>query len=202
MKLSRRSGYAFFALGVFFLALAFLEHDNVFFTFNNETTSGAQLHSSVDEPTLPPLAHDTRAVVSGGLYPVAHIVDGDTFDILVVGERVRVRVLGINTPETVDRSMSVECYGPEASLHAKTLLYQESVRIEIEPKREREDRYGRLLAYAWLSDGTFYNEAMIRGGYAREFTVGKTYSYQREFRQAQTQARTEKIGLWGSCVSN
>lgn len=202
MKLLRRSGYALLVCGVFFLAYAFSGHDSALFVMHRDSSSSTMVRSSVDVSVLPPMARDTHAVVSGESYLVVHVVDGDTFDVLALGERVRVRVLGINTPETVDQTKSVGCYGPEASARAKELLLGQSVQIELEPERERTDNYGRLLAYVWLPDGTFYNDAMIREGYARELTVGRAYSNQREFREAQTQARTAKLGLWDSCASN
>lgn len=201
-KSLQRFGFTLLFLGVVFLTLGYDGTDNIFSELRNEASLRAPLLSSVDESALPPFSRDTYAVVSGESYPVVHVVDGDTFDVVVLGERVRVRVLGINTPETVDPKKSVGCYGPEASAHAKALLSGQSVRIEIEPKREREDSYGRLLAYVWLSNGTLYNDTMIREGYARELTVGSAYSRQREFREAQTEARTAKLGLWGACATN
>src|SRR4051812_13830391 len=67
------------------------------------------------------------------LYKVAYVVDGDTFVADVDGHDATVRVLGINTPETVDPRRPVECYGPEASREAKHMLEARSVRLAANP---------------------------------------------------------------------
>ncbi len=144
-------------------------------------------------------AHSEVVIDPNTYYPVTYVVDGDTFKALVNQKEITVRVLGINTPETVDPRKPVECYGPEASKQAKALLDGHKVRLVFNPNRETMDKYGRYLMYAYRDDGLFYNEAMIKDGYAMEYTVGTPYSFQSEFRVDQKIAQKAALGLWGAC---
>ena len=144
-------------------------------------------------------AHSEVYIDPNIYYPVTYVVDGDTFKVEVNQKEITIRVLGINTPETVDPRKPVECYGPEASKQAKTLLEGQKVRLVFNPNREMIDKYGRYLAYAYRDDGLFYNEVMIKDGYAREYTFGTPYSFQSEFRADQKVAQKAKLGLWGAC---
>jgi len=76
-----------------------------------------------------------------------------------------------------------------------------SVRLVIDPKADKVDKYARLLAYVYRDDGLFVNEHMLKGGFAREYTFNakKPYSMQKEFRAAEGKAREAKMGLWGKC---
>lgn len=132
-------------------------------------------------------------------YPVTYVVDGDTFKVDINGKEITIRVLGINTPETVDPRKPVECYGPEASKEGKELLSGRKVELKFNPNREQTDKYGRYLMYAYRDDGLFYNEYMIVNGYAREYTVGTPYSFQKQFRTDEESAKAAHLGLWGAC---
>lgn len=138
------------------------------------------------------------------LYPVLRVVDGDTIDISLDGVKTRIRLIGINTPETVDPRRPVQCFGKEASAKAKELLLGQNISIELDASQDKYDKYGRLLAYVYLADGTFFNEKMIREGYAYEYTYRLPYTYQKEFKEAQRDASSAKRGLWadGACVKN
>lgn len=142
----------------------------------------------------------TNASVQKTLYPVLRVVDGDTIDIAVNGVKTRLRLIGINTPETVDPRRKVECFGKEASARAKLLLTGSNVSIELDPTQDKYDKYGRLLAYVYLPDGTSFNKKMIEEGYAYEYTYKLPYKYQREFKQAQYEASHEGRGLWAAGV--
>lgn len=132
-------------------------------------------------------------------YKVSHVYDGDTFTTDVNGWEITVRMLGINTPETVDPRKPVQCYGPEASAETKALLGGQSVRLVANPDRERRDKYGRYLLYVYRKDGLFINEYLIQQGFAREYTVGKPYQYQKLFRDDEAAAKAASKGLWGKC---
>ena len=93
----------------------------------------------------------------------------------------------------------MQCYGPEASDEAKSLLSGHSVRLEFNPNREHRDKYGRYLLYAYRDDGLFLNEFMVKEGFAREYTFGSPYSLQASFRKAEKDAQAAKKGLWGKC---
>lgn len=133
------------------------------------------------------------------LYPVTYVIDGDTFKTKIKRDTITVRLLGINTPETVDPRKPPECYGKEASYESKLLLENRQVRLKANPNRELRDKYGRYLLYAYRDDELFVNEFLISNGYAREYTYGKPYSLQREFREAEAHARSTGRGLWGTC---
>jgi micrococcal nuclease len=127
---------------------------------------------------------------------VTHITDGDTFDVMINGNKSRVRMLGINTPESVDPRRPVECFGREASNYLKGLIDNKQVRLEQDPDKTDTDEYGRLLRYVFLGD-TNINEQMIRDGYAYEYTYkSEKYMYQNQFKQAEKFARENKLGLW------
>jgi micrococcal nuclease len=135
-------------------------------------------------------------------YPVVKVVDGDTVDIAVNGKTERLRLIGINTPETVDPNKPVECFGPQASANAHKLLDGAEVKIAPDPSQDDKDIYGRFLRYVWRSDGLFYNLEAIKDGFAFEYTFKNPYQYQKEFQAAQKSAQTNQLGLWSACEKN
>lgn len=130
------------------------------------------------------------------LYPVVKVVDGDTIVVNINGKNETIRLIGIDTPETVDPRMSVQCFGEEASAKAKELLEGQRVRLEADASQGERDKYNRLLRYVYLPEGTLFNKLMIEEGYAFEYTHKMPYRYQAEFRQAEAAARQNKRGLW------
>jgi micrococcal nuclease len=133
------------------------------------------------------------------LYQVTEVKDGDTFNVKIGRHVETVRMLGIDTPETVDPRKPIQCYGKAASDETKHLLTEQSVRLKLNPDREEKDKYGRYLAYVFLGD-VFVNEQLLKEGYAREYTFGTPYQHQREFREIEKEAKKNKKGLWGACV--
>ena len=127
---------------------------------------------------------------------VTKVVDGDTIDVMIGTTTERVRLIGINTPETVDPRKPVECFGREASAKAHELLDKQKVFLEADKTQDNRDKYGRLLRYARREDGLFYNLEIIKQGYAYEYTYQILYKYQTEFKAAQVLARENKLGLW------
>ena len=137
---------------------------------------------------------------SNALYSVVKVVDGDTLKIDMNGKEETLRLIGINTPETVDPRKPVECFGKEASNEAKKLLTGKKVRVEKDPTQAERDKYQRLLAYVYGEDGLFFNKYTIEQGYAYEYTYDVPYKYQDEFKTAQRTAETAKRGLWAPGV--
>jgi endonuclease YncB( thermonuclease family) len=125
---------------------------------------------------------------------VQRVVDGDTFVASVNGRRERVRVIGVDTPESVDPNRPDEPFGEEASNFAKHYLDGETVRMagDAEPR----DRYGRMLAYVWLADGTFWNALLAAEGYAQQLTIPPNVTYADLFRRLVSEARRTDRGLW------
>ena len=125
---------------------------------------------------------------------VERVVDGDTIIVEGVG---RVRLIGVDTPETVHPNRPVEFFGKEASAFAKRLL--EGKRVRLEYDQERQDRYGRTLAYVYLADGTFVNAEIIRRGYGHAYTRFP-FRHMEAFRQFEREARDNRRGLWGTAI--
>lgn len=132
------------------------------------------------------------------LYPVVRVSDGDTFVIKIHGTDAKIRLLGIDAPESRDPRKPVECFSMEASARLHELLDNQYVRLEDDPTQMDKDRYGRLLRYVYLPDGTFLNELLLKEGYAFEYTYdSKPYGFVDQFVAAETEAQLQKRGLWG-----
>ncbi len=145
------------------------------------------------------------------MYPVVHVVDGDTVIVRAsaasnsadsaINHDVTIRLIGIDTPETVDPRKPVQCFGPEASAEGKHLLASTSVYVEKDPLKGDYDKYGRVLAYIRMADGTSYNEYMLTHGFAHEYTYfNQPYKYQTEFKSDEQNAKKAGVGLWAKCV--
>lgn len=136
--------------------------------------------------------------LDSGAYLVTWVSDGDTIKIDRDGRIETLRLLGINTPETVDPRRPVQCFGREASAYMRELVQDRRVRIATDPSQDRQDRHGRLLAYVWLPDGGFVNLEMLRGGYASEYTFDRPYAFRDAFRAAAREAERAGRGLWAA----
>ena len=139
-------------------------------------------------------AVETNAVID-------HVVDGDTVDVRIAGRTERVRLIGINTPETKDPRRPVECYGPEASA-LTTLLLPAGTGVRLERDAEARDDYGRLLAYVQRSDGLFVNLELVRQGAAVVLSIRPNTAYAAAIAAAADEARRARRGLWGACPSS
>jgi micrococcal nuclease len=126
---------------------------------------------------------------------VVRVVDGDTIEARYRGRTIDVRLIGIDTPETVAPGEPVACYGPAASRFTESNLSGERVRLEFDV--ERLDRFGRTLAYVWMGDELF-NETLVSRGFAQVSTFPPNVKYVDRFVDAQRAARQAERGLWGS----
>ncbi len=137
-------------------------------------------------------------------YKVIKVVDGDTIDVLIDNKTERLRLIGIDTPETVDPRKKVQCFGKEASNKSKEMLLGQFVVLESDETQGERDKYKRLLRYVFLPDGTNFNLYMIAEGYAHEYTYNDPYKYQFDFKEAQRLAIENEKGLWSSstCSGN
>lgn len=130
---------------------------------------------------------------------VVRVVDGDTIVVDLGGQTERVRLIGVNTPETVDPRVPVQCFGREASDHLHEML-PEGSGVRLERDVEERDRYGRLLAYVWRAgDGAFVNLELLDDGYGQVLSIPPNIAYVDRFRAAQQTARDAERGLWSSC---
>lgn len=132
----------------------------------------------------------------GPVARVTSVIDGDTLEVTVAGRSERVRLLGVDTPETVDPHRPVGCYGPEASAFTARRLAGRTVRLRFD--RQRRDRYGRLLAYVEV-DGRRFNDELLTGGYARLLVIPPNGRHGRAMLDQELAARSAGRGLWGAC---
>jgi len=127
---------------------------------------------------------------------VTRVVDGDTVEARI-GEAVEdVRLIGVDTPETVKPDAPVECFGPAASSFTHRLLEHRRVRLVFGV--ERRDVYGRLLAYAYVDRGLF-NAELVRRGLARTLEIPPNTLHGALFRRLELKAARAGRGLWGAC---
>ena len=130
---------------------------------------------------------------------VVRVVDGDTVQVDIDGQREKLRLIGIDTPETVKPDTPVQCYGPEASAFTKQLL-PEGTAVRIERDVEARDDYGRLLGYVYRADdGLFVNLEIVSQGYASLLTFPPNVAHVDEFVAAARAAERANLGLWSAC---
>ena len=123
---------------------------------------------------------------------VTRAVDGDTV-VLTGGERVR--YIGVDTPELHHPHKPVQAYAREAMEFNRRLVENKQVRLEYDV--DRRDKYGRLLAYVYLPEGTFVNAELVCQGYAHTLTIPPNVKFAKLFLQCQKEARENRRGLWG-----
>ncbi len=132
---------------------------------------------------------------SDGYMPIKKFVDGDTFWVDDGSEKgLKIRLIGVNTPETVHPQKPVEFYGIEASNYIKEILDGKKVRLEFDVAEK--DRYGRTLAYVFLKDGTFINAELLKNGYGSVMTIPPNVKYAEYFVELEREARENNRGLW------
>ena len=142
-----------------------------------------------------------------GSATVTQVIDGDTIDVDVGGRTERVRLIGIDTPETKRPDTPVECYGPEASAFTSSLL-PVGTEVRIERDVVGRDDYGRLLGYVHLRDDEgepgadiFVNMELVERGFARPLAIEPNSTFAAEFASAARRAERDDLGLWAACSS-
>ena len=129
--------------------------------------------------------------LAAGAVQIARVVDGDT---LLLSDGARVRLYGVDAPESVKPDHPVEPWGPEASAFTQQFVSQGDVRLAFD--RERQDRFGRFLAYVWVGD-ELLNEELLRAGLARaQLQYHYSESMKRRFRAAEQEAKRAQRGIW------
>ncbi|MBG6237495.1 micrococcal nuclease [Mycetocola sp. CAN_C7] len=146
-----------------------------------------------DLPTAPGSAAESATVV--------RVVDGDTLVIDRGNGDERVRLVGVDTPETVAPNSPVECFGPEASAYLTGMLTGASVRLDADPSQADADRYGRLLRYVWVADETgswvSVEALLLAGGYAEPYR--DAHSRKAGFDAVAAESQAAGRGLWSAC---
>lgn len=161
---------------------------------NNDTATNAPIITPTKEE--PATTENIEALPVPTLYEVVDVVDGDTIKVTISGKLVTIRIIGLDTPETVDPRKPVQCFGKEASDQAKALLSGKKISLTPDPTQDDTDKYDRLLRYVTLEDGTDYGLQMIADGYAHEYTYNVPYERQTTYQQAEKDASTSERGLW------
>jgi micrococcal nuclease len=129
---------------------------------------------------------------------VVRVVDGDTIEVALGGRREDVRLIGVDTPETVKPGTPVQCFGPRASRFTHRRLERRRVRLLFGV--ERRDVYGRLLAYVFL-DRRLVNAELVRRGLARTLAIPPNTRFASRFERLQSAAARAGRGLWSGCGS-
>ncbi|MBV9039886.1 MAG: thermonuclease family protein [Acidimicrobiia bacterium] len=139
---------------------------------------------------------------SNGGATVERVVDGDTIVVHVGGRRERVRLIGIDTPESVKPNTPVQCFAIEASNRTKSLLHP-GTPVRLVGDVDQRDQYKRLLAYVYrANDNLFVNLALVHDGYAVPYTFPPNVAHANDFKEAASQARAAGVGLWSACPAS
>jgi micrococcal nuclease len=137
-------------------------------------------------------------VVQPGFYKVTEVYDGDTIAINMNGTTEKIRMIGVDTPETHKPNTPVQCYGPEASNYTKQLLTGKTVRLEADPTGDNRDRYDRLLRYVYSEQDILVDQALIEQGLGFAY-LSFPFEKSATFAAAQEQAKSGNLGLWAAC---
>ena len=157
---------------------------------SSPAVSGTDAPGPVGAPTPPPAAFTALG---------DRTVDGDTFIAFVGGRRVRVRLIGVDAPETVKEGAPVGCFGPQASAYLEALLRPRTQLRGAYEAGGRTDRFGRDLWDVWLSDGRFVQGLLVGGGFARARQIRPQHEHAAFLARVQADARAARAGLWGAC---
>lgn len=132
------------------------------------------------------------------IFTVAYVVDGDTLDINIPdsnSNRTRIRLWGVDTPETKSKEFGVMYFGPQAYDFTKKTSLGRQVRIYLDQQRDTRDKYDRLLAYVQLPDGSFLNENLLSEGFAYA-DLRFRHDFYNKYKQLESAASSNKKGLW------
>ena len=161
--------------------------------------AGACARRSTNPPSPASATSPAAGALPAGVdVAIERVVDGDT--IIFTGNR-GVRLIGVDTPETVDPERPVGCYGHEASAFTTSLL-PKGTAVRLVGDVEQQDKYGRTLAYVYrLPDGLFVNAELVRRGFANVLTIPPNVAHADEFVALAALARTTDLGLWAACAA-
>ena len=193
-KHSYRSPTVLLAILILFASLCFY----IYFSQHPSFFRIPSVSSISFQPTPTTKIGQSDVTRSGQLVSVLYVVDGDTIDVAMDGKDTRVRLIGINAPEKYN-VQTPECFAADALTFLKNRIDKKQVYLMSDPSQDEKDKYGRLLRYVFLEDGTDIDLELIEQGYAKEYTYKMPYQYQQQFRTAQGEAKAANKGVWGSC---
>ena len=123
----------------------------------------------------------------------SYVIDGDTIVVMIDGRREKVRLIGVDTPEKDGPYTKKEPFSREAAVFTKKMA--EGKYVELKYDLERRDKYGRILAYVYLENGTFLNAELIKQGYGKVFRKFQ-FKHRDNFIRYEQEARKNRMGLW------
>lgn len=168
---------------------------------NSPSEQSSKSSTVSTESVEAPVIKETNPIIET-LVPVTEVIDGDTFKVLIDGKSETVRLIAVDTPELSHPQKPVQCFADEAKKYLVSMIQGKNIKLENEPKDNDRDRYGRLLRYVYLEDGTNINNALVKNGYAFEQTYVEGYKYQELFKTSQKEAEGKKAGLWNPNTCN
>ena len=158
-------------------------------------TACVQTEAATAEPTTTVTAPGSNAANA----VIDDVVDGDTVDVIIDGRQERIRLIGIDTPETKKRNSPIECFGPEASAFTELLL-PVGTPVYIERDIVNRDDYGRILGYVYRADdGIFINYELMRQGFAQPMSIPPNDAFAELFADAARAAEADNAGIWAAC---
>lgn len=143
-------------------------------------------------PVQSPPVEDTGTTTAS----VLAVIDGDTIEVLLNGEKERVRYIGVDTPEFNYETGENDCYAQEAKQENQDLVAGKIVRLETDTSDR--DKYGRLLRYVYIDD-VFVNRHLVQAGMARAIYIKPDVAYYSDFKQVEEAAQAKDAGIWGVC---
>lgn len=150
-----------------------------------------------DASQLTPTPYRQTELDKKKMFLVTRVIDGDTIEISIRGKKEKVRLLAIDTPETVDPRKTVQCFGREASDKMKSWVAGKYVKLIDDRSQGNRDKYKRLLRYVY-DEKIFINREIVAQGYAFSYKKYPT-KYLNEFNKLEQQARKKNLGLWNKC---
>ena len=167
----------------------------------DEKAEKPQVLGNQAEIAFSPSPSPMASITVSNIFSVTKVVDGDTFEIKMPEGLIKVRLIGIDTPETVDPRREVGCFGKKASAETKRLI--EGKKVILSKDISETDKYNRLLRYVYLPIGEgnnlFVNDYLVRQGFAKSLTYPPDVKFNQRFKEAEKEARDNLRGLWGEC---
>lgn len=152
----------------------------------------------VKNPTEPAVTTISPGTVEANA-EVEFVIDGDTIDVFIDGREERVRLIGIDTPETKKPNTPIECFGPEATSFTESLL-PVGTPVRLERDIVNRDDFGRLLAYVYRAeDGIFVNYEVLRQGFGTPLSIAPNTTHIDLFVDAARAAEANDVGIWSAC---
>jgi len=153
--------------------------------------------------TKPAFSYQETQMDKQKLFKIIKVTDGDTITASIRGKNESIRLLGIDTPETVDPRKPVQCFGKAASDKMKSFVLEKYVKLVDDSTQGNRDKYKRLLRFVYLPDSkaTFVNGEMVKQGFAFSYRQYPT-KFLDKFNAFEKYARENNLGLWGSCPLN